>query len=115
MEKPRQLNSLVATNGEVLYFMINCAHPDHYSTTVAGDEAWRYRIGGLRSNASRMSHEELDNAEELDDGDPQEFGFLHRELMDRLPNIRVLGGCCGTDERHIGCMAHGYSHHRQAS
>ena len=103
-----------ATDGDVLYFMINCAHPDHYSATVAGDDAWRYRIGGLRSNASRMSHEELDNAEDLDAGNPQEFGYLHRELMNSLPNIRVLGGCCGTDDRHIGCMAQGHSHYRQA-
>ncbi|NHX27563.1 homocysteine S-methyltransferase family protein, partial [Escherichia coli] len=92
-----------ATDGAVLYFMINCAHPDHYSGTVAGDGAWRYRIGGLRSNASRLSHAELDRAEELDAGDPVEFGRLHQELALDLPNIRVLGGCCGTDDRHVCC------------
>ncbi|SDL04163.1 homocysteine S-methyltransferase family protein [Aliiruegeria lutimaris] len=96
-----------ATESGVLYFMINCAHPDHFKGDVAGDGAWRYRLGGLRSNASRLSHEELDNAEDLDAGDPVEFGQLNRALMADLPNIRVLGGCCGTDDRHIHCIAHG--------
>jgi homocysteine S-methyltransferase len=99
-----------ATEGAVLYFMINCAHPDHYSGDVAGDGAWRYRLGGLRSNASRLSHEELDNSIELDAGDPVEFGALTRALLSELPNIRVLGGCCGTDDRHIRCVAHGVGH-----
>ena len=104
-----------ATEGEVLYFMINCAHPDHYSDPVSSGADWRYRLGGLRSNASRLSHEELDNAEELDAGDPQEFGRLHRDLVAELPNIRVLGGCCGTDDRHIQCAAHGAHHHLHAA
>ncbi|MDA5093710.1 homocysteine S-methyltransferase family protein [Aliiroseovarius sp. KMU-50] len=95
-----------ATGGSILYFMINCAHPDHYSDKVAGGDAWRLRLGGLRSNASRLSHAELDNAETLDAGDPDEFGRLHQDLTNQLPNIRVLGGCCGTDDRHIRCVAH---------
>ena len=105
-----------ATDGAVLYYMINCAHPDHYAREIAGDGAWRYRIGGLRSNASRLSHEELDDADELDAGDPLEFGRLHRELLAELPNIRVLGGCCGTDDRHIHCVAYGaHDHHVHAA
>lgn len=88
-----------------LYFMINCAHPDHFIMTVDTDEAWIERIGGLRTNASRLSHAELDAAEELDDGDPIELGALHEPLLRMLPNIRVLGGCCGTDHRHVGCIA----------
>ncbi|WP_299843857.1 homocysteine S-methyltransferase family protein [uncultured Roseovarius sp.] len=89
-----------ATDAEPIYYMINCAHPDHYSAILDGAD-WTSRLGGMRANASRMSHEELDNAEELDDGDPVEFGQLHAAMMQGLTGIKVLGGCCGTDHRHI--------------
>lgn len=88
-----------------IYYMINCAHPDHFSGEL-GEGDWRLRIGGVRANASRMSHAELDEAEELDDGDPQEFGALYGALAELLPNLRVIGGCCGSDHRHIACAAH---------
>ncbi len=98
-----------ATNAGPLYYMINCAHPDHFRDALDTDAAWTLRIGGIRSNASRQSHAELDKAEVLDDGDPIELGKLSAELLSRLPNIRVLGGCCGTDHRHVGCIA-GHDH-----
>jgi S-methylmethionine-dependent homocysteine/selenocysteine methylase len=88
--------------------MLNCAHPDHYSAALEAGEAWLQRLGGLRSNASRMSHAELDNSEVLDAGDPRELGELSRSLQQRMPHIRVLGGCCGTDHRHIGQMCGGH-------
>ena len=94
-----------ATNGYPAYYMVNCAHPDHFRDALAKGEGWLARIGGLRANASRKSHAELDNAEELDDGDPEEFGVLHGELAKMLPNLRVVGGCCGTDHRHVGCVS----------
>lgn len=94
-----------ATENGPLYYMINCAHPDHFRDVLQTDETWPQRIGGLRSNASRMSHAELDAAEVLDDGDPVELGQLSAALLSRLPNIRVIGGCCGTDHRHVGCIA----------
>ncbi|MEM7237277.1 MAG: homocysteine S-methyltransferase family protein [Pseudomonadota bacterium] len=94
-----------ATDKGPLYYMINCAHPDHFRDVLDTTEAWTLRIGGIRSNASRLSHAELDEAEHLDDGDPVELGNLCAELLSRLPNIRVLGGCCGTDHRHVGCIA----------
>lgn len=98
-----------ATDAGPLYYMINCAHPDHFRDVLDTAAAWTTRIGGIRSNASRMSHAELDEAETLDDGDPVELGALSAGLLDRLPNIRVLGGCCGTDHRHVGCIAeHGH-------
>lgn len=99
----------VATNAGPLYYMINCAHPDHFREILDTNAAWTLRIGGIRSNASRQSHAELDEAEVLDDGDPVELGMLSAELVSRLPNIRVLGGCCGTDHRHVGCIA-GHDH-----
>jgi S-methylmethionine-dependent homocysteine/selenocysteine methylase len=94
-----------ATGGSVAYFMVNCAHPTHFEHVLGGDGAWRDRIAGLRANASKMSHEELDAAEELDDGDPAELGSDYAALRSRLRNVTVLGGCCGTDDRHIAAMA----------
>ena len=92
-----------ATEETPIYYMVNCAHPDHFSGLLEGD--WLKRIGGIRANASRMSHAELDEAEDLDDGDPEEFGSLYRSLAEILPNVRALGGCCGTDHRHVGAAA----------
>lgn len=93
------------TGNAPAYFMINCAHPDHFADTLNGDPAWRNRIVGLRANASRMSHAELDNAEELDDGNPDELGQQYRDLKSVLPNLNVFGGCCGTDHRHVGAIS----------
>ncbi len=103
-----------ATGSGPIYYMINCAHPDHFRDVLDTTAAWTRRIGGLRSNASRMSHAELDEAEVLDDGDPVELGQLSAELLTLLPNIRVIGGCCGTDHRHVGCIA-GHDHARTAA
>lgn len=85
-------------------FMINCAHPAHFEhALVPGD--WLRRITGLRANASTMSHAELDAAEELDDGDPTDLAVRYRELQRRLPALHILGGCCGTDHRHIRAIS----------
>lgn len=88
-----------ATGRGPAYYMINCAHPDHFADGLKGE--WTKRLGGIRANASRCSHAELDEAEELDAGDPQELGRLYGDLRARFPNLVVLGGCCGTDHRHI--------------
>jgi S-methylmethionine-dependent homocysteine/selenocysteine methylase len=97
------------TGGSVAYYMVNCAHPTHFEDVLDGDGEWRERIAGLRANASKMSHEELDAAEELDDGDPAELGAGYAALRSRLRNVNVLGGCCGTDERHIAAVASAWS------
>ena len=89
------------TQGAVAYFMINCAHPTHFAHVLEGDGGWRGRIRGLRANASDKSHAELDEAEELDSGDPAALARQYRELQTRLPSLTVVGGCCGTDHRHI--------------
>lgn len=94
-----------ATGNAPAYYMINCAHPDHFRGTMAQDGGWTARVGGIRANASRLSHAELDEAEELDQGNPEEFGRLSSDFARMLPNVRVAGGCCGTDIRHIGCVA----------
>jgi S-methylmethionine-dependent homocysteine/selenocysteine methylase len=83
------------------YYMINCAHPTHFDHVLTADAPWTSRLRGLRANASRMSHAELDNAPELDIGNPFELGGQYAELRRRFPQINVLGGCCGTDHRHV--------------
>lgn len=90
-----------ATDAAPVYFMINCAHPSHFDHALAAQAPWLERIGGLRVNASRLSHAELDAAETLDRGDPVELAALHEPLVRRLRNLRVLGGCCGTDHQHV--------------
>lgn len=89
------------TAGSAAYFLVNCAHTEHFDEALEAGASWTKRIRGVRANASRMSHAELDEAENLDDGDPQEFGRLYRALTSRFPHISVLGGCCGTDHRHL--------------
>lgn len=94
-----------ATKGRPAYYMINCAHPTHFLHELGQQRVWTRRIGGVRANASRKSHAELDSSTELDCGDPQDFGKQYIELQRLLPNLRVLGGCCGTDQRHIEAVA----------
>jgi len=103
-----------ATGGYPVYYMINCAHPSHFRDVLEGG-GWLARIGGIRANASKMSHAELDEAPELDAGDPEELGRDYLELMRLLPNLRVLGGCCGTDHRHIGAISRACRDHAHAA
>lgn len=90
-----------ATDSGPAYYMINCAHPTHFETTLAAGEPWTKRLRGIRANASVCSHAELDEAPDLDDGDPVELGSQYRDLRTRHRQINVVGGCCGTDHRHI--------------
>lgn len=94
----------VVTGKGPAYYMINCAHPTHFRAVLT-NEPWTQRLGGLRANASRRSHQELNDSPDLDAGNPVELGSQYRELVQRLPQINVLGGCCGTDHRHIECIA----------
>ena len=89
-----------ASDAYPAYFMINCAHPDHFAD-VLGDTVVARRVAGLVVNASRCSHAELDEAAHLDDGDPAELGAQIGALARSYPNLRVFGGCCGTDARHM--------------
>jgi len=95
-----------ATDAYASYFMINCAHPTHFERELRSGGAWRSRIRGLRANASKRSHAELDESTDLDAGDPQELGGEYRSLRGLLPGLRVVGGCCGTDHRHVAAVAH---------
>jgi len=94
-----------ATNNGPAYYMINCAHPTHFKNVLSSSAQWVTRIQGIRANASCMSHAELDNSETLDDGNPEELGRQYSELRSLLPNLKVVGGCCGTNHRHVGAIA----------
>ncbi|MCR6671521.1 homocysteine S-methyltransferase family protein [Devosia ginsengisoli] len=99
------INEVDAATGDYpAYYMINCVHPIHFAETVRHAGRWVNRIGGLRVNASKMSHAELDNSPTLDIGDITDLAQRYARLMPLLPNIRVIGGCCGTDHRHIGAI-----------
>jgi S-methylmethionine-dependent homocysteine/selenocysteine methylase len=89
-----------ATDRAPSYFMINCAHPSHFAPVLDGG-GWTRRVRGIRANASKCSHAELNEAEELDEGNPAELGQDYAALRRRCPWINVVGGCCGTDHRHI--------------
>jgi len=96
-----------ATGGAAAYFEINCAHPTHFMQALEADEAWIQRLRGLRANASKRSHAELDASPDLDAGDPAELGREYRDIRRRYGQFTVLGGCCGTDHRHVEqiCLA----------
>ena len=95
-----------ATSRYPAYFMINCAHPSHFASVLHGNEPWAARIRGLRANASKMSHAELNEAPELDAGNPIELGQEYAALRkQQLKHLNVMGGCCGTDHRHIEQIA----------
>jgi homocysteine S-methyltransferase len=93
-----------ASGGYPSYYMLNCAHPEHFAGVLRGP--WTARIRGLRANASRKSHAELNESTELDTGDPVELGAQYAELAGSvLRSLNVMGGCCGTDERHVAQIA----------
>ncbi len=87
------------------YYMINCAHPSHFERVLDEKQPWVQRVRGLRANASRQSHAELNEATTLDIGDPVELGREYAELKRRLRRLNVMGGCCGTDHRHVEQIA----------
>jgi S-methylmethionine-dependent homocysteine/selenocysteine methylase len=93
------------TDGACAYFMINCAHPTHFAGSLDRSDTIRERVRGLRANASTRSHAEMDAAPDLDEGDPADLGARYIALRQTLPNLTVLGGCCGTDIRHVTAIA----------
>ncbi|MGQ0582115.1 MAG: homocysteine S-methyltransferase family protein [Reyranella sp.] len=94
-----------ATSNGPAYYMINCAHTTHFDKVLRAGGAWTRRIGGIRANASRRSHQELNDSPDLDAGNPIELGGQYRDLLQLMPQINVLGGCCGTDHRHVAAIS----------
>lgn len=97
------------TNGYPAYYMVNCAHPTHIAPALDPGAEWVGRLRGIRANASKLSHAELDEAEVLDRGDPDELADDYRKLRERVPQLTVLGGCCGTDHRHVDVISRAFS------
>ena len=98
-----------ATGAGAAHLLVNCAHPDHVAPGVDPAAPWAGRIAGLRVNSSRLSHAELDEAEELDEGDLADLATTTRALAETLPGVRIVGGCCGTDARHVAAMWEGWT------
>jgi homocysteine S-methyltransferase len=92
------------TDAAPAYYMINCAHPAHFEQALSADAPWINRLLGVKANASTKSHAELDESETLDSGDPIDLGRRYRELRATYPGLRILGGCCGTDDRHVAAI-----------
>ncbi len=103
-----------ATGSAPAYYMINCAHPTHFADMLGEGGAWLRRLRGIKANASKRSHAELDAAPDLDDGDPLELGAEYHDLLHRHGQITVVGGCCGTDHRHVEAITHACRHDRAA-
>jgi homocysteine S-methyltransferase len=99
-----------ATDAAAAYFMVNCAHPDHFFH-VFDDSDWTVRVRGLRCNASRLSHAELDECDVLDDGDPDELAGQYQSLLKSMPWLNVFGACCGSDLRHVTKIAAAVTKH----
>lgn len=93
------------TGGYPTHYMVNCAHPTHFAHVLSDAAPWTARIGGVRANASALSHAELDEALELDRGDPTDLAARYQELRTLLPSLHVVGGCCGTDHHHVEAIA----------
>jgi S-methylmethionine-dependent homocysteine/selenocysteine methylase len=97
------------TGNAPAYYMLNCAHPTHFADALrkgeAKGETWVARLRGLRANASARSHAELDAAPDLDTGDPADLGQRYRALCRQFGHFTVLGGCCGTDHRHVEAIS----------
>lgn len=94
-----------ATAAYASYFMINCAHPTHFEKSLMGSEPELSRIRGVRANSSRKSHQELNDSTELDSGNPMELGQHYVAIKQQLQQLNIMGGCCGTDHRHIAQIA----------
>lgn len=93
-----------ATGGAPAYYGVNCAHPAHFGSALPGGRVGE-RIRSVRANASKLSHAEIDQSSELDSGDAAELANDYVRLRARRPSLSVLGGCCGTDTRHIEAIA----------
>jgi S-methylmethionine-dependent homocysteine/selenocysteine methylase len=100
-----------ATGSGPAYYMINCAHPSHFEPVLTADDPWGRRIRAIRANASAKSHAELDDADTLDAGDPADLGRRFARLQTLLPHLNILGGCCGTDHRHVAAICRSITLH----
>lgn len=99
----REAIELVDSEAAPDWFGVNCAHPTHIAEALDGGE-WQSRIAELRPNASTLTHEELDAMEELDTGDVELLTSSLDALRPHLPQLAIVGGCCGTDSSHVAAL-----------
>jgi S-methylmethionine-dependent homocysteine/selenocysteine methylase len=85
------------------WFGVNCAHPTHLRSALDGG-SWQSRLSAFRPNASTSSHAELDESDELDTGDVAYLAAATSEVQQLVPTLSILGGCCGTDARHVAAI-----------
>jgi homocysteine S-methyltransferase len=90
------------------FYLINCVHPSVFARGLGREteisKSIRKRVLGLQANTSSRSPEELDGLEQLDGSDPDKFAEEMLDLHHQF-GIKVIGGCCGTDHRHIHAIA----------
>lgn len=92
-----------------LGYMVNCTHPSVFAEAMERETGRSPSLSkgmlGLQANASALSPEELDNLDHVDKAEsPEEFAEAMLKVHRRF-GIKILGGCCGTDDRHIRCIA----------
>lgn len=91
-----------------LAYLINCTHASIFRRALLhGENSSPYvreRVVGLLANTASLSPEELNESAELVEEAPEVFGRMVAGLHQEL-GMKVLGGCCGTDDRHINCLA----------
>lgn len=86
-------------------FSVNCVHPGVLHEALSGlDEATQRRVISFQANASSLTPEELDGRAEIDSDEPGPFAHA-LDAVACLYDIPIVGGCCGTDPRHIAKLA----------
>ena len=83
-----------------LFYQINCVHPTIFKEALKHSDPGSGRILGLQANTSLKSPEELDGLDYLDTSEPKEFAESMLALHTQF-GLKIIGGCCGTDHRHI--------------
>ena len=93
------------TAGAAAWFGTNCSHPLEFEPAIADAGPWLDRLRYIRPNAAKMDKIALCSLGHLEDGDPEELGEQMGDVVRRLPRADIIGGCCGTDERHLSEIA----------
>ncbi len=91
-----------------LFYMANCCHPTFLEAALkelaTKDAHLLKRLIGLQANTSSRDANELDNLGFMDSEDSDRFADLMLGVHQNF-NLKILGGCCGTDDRHISAIA----------
>jgi S-methylmethionine-dependent homocysteine/selenocysteine methylase len=91
-----------------LFYSISCVHPSIAATALRDESVFSdlvaRRLNELKANSSPLSSEELVRLDHLEGDDPERFAAEMWEIHEDF-GLRVLSGCCGTDDRHIRVLA----------